>query len=167
MTCWSDERISYMVSLYVLGFILGTFFFVLPDKIGRRKTILCLIPLQIVGSLLTLHSRNYYLICLGFVIQGMVHIKKSVAYNFPYEITDQKSANLYINFVIQYDSLSLFIFCFMGYFVTRDMIGLVRIIDCVGIIVLLTLPFLIQESPFWLIANGKNHEAREVLNKIA
>ena len=47
------------------------------------------------------------------------------------------------------------------------MIGLVRIIDCVGIIVLLTLPFLIQESPFWLIANGKNHEAREVLNKIA
>jgi MFS family permease len=148
MTCWSEAKIAYMVNMFVFGFVLGVFLSLLPDKIGRRKTMLIMLPFQIIGSQLCLYSMNYYLTGLGYFIGGLVHSKKFIAYAYHFEISDEKSANIYMSTIIGYDIFTMLIFCAIRLFLTKDMLYAIRVYDIFSLVFLVIfIPIFFFESP--------------------
>lgn len=152
MTCWTEAKIAYMVNMFVFGFVLGVFLSLLPDKVGRRKTMFILLPLQIIGSQLCLYSMNYYLIGLGYFIGGLVHCKKFISFAYHYEISYERSANIYMSLIVAYDLFTMLFFCAIRLFITKDMLYAIRVYDiCAVVLLVVSIPIFFYESPKWLL----------------
>ena len=156
MTCWSQSSISMIVRMQFFGFLFGIPLFIVLEKWGRIRALNMVIPLSILGSYLSLETSSYWLMCLGYLFQGMAHIKKPLSFGFPNDNCDPKNANIAMGIMLAIDVMTLGVFCSLTLLVTRDTLKLLKVINMVAAICILVIPFLMNESPTWLIANNKN-----------
>jgi len=78
--CKTPAQIAYLVSVYFIGYVVGTCFYFLPDKIGRKKSIIGSLSLNLISEAVMLWSSNYYVRMAGFFFQGMFMLQNSTSY---------------------------------------------------------------------------------------
>ncbi|CAD5125232.1 DgyrCDS13470 [Dimorphilus gyrociliatus] len=162
---------SWMVRLTSTIYMFGRFFGaiscgVLSDKIGRKYTVIIYLFFKIGGGFLATYAPNYPLFCIGrYIIAIGTTGSNLAAYVYLSEITG-KSYRAAIGVTWQ----MLFAF---GYatlpgiaFFLRDHVRLQLVITAPAII-LFGYFFFMDESPRWLISQGRFEEAKQIVEKIA
>ena len=72
LMCESKMRTNFMLSAYYISYaISGFLFFAIPEIYGRRKTLLAILALSVVGAQqLLMFGSVYWVRLLGFFVQG-------------------------------------------------------------------------------------------------
>lgn len=78
-------------------------------------------------------------------------MKKNISFNYHYDISDRDTANLMVCFIVAYDTMTTFMFCIVRILITDDVLGAMRVYDLVAIVLILIIPFILVESPYWLM----------------
>ena len=54
--CKTPLEIGYIVSVYYIGYLVGTSFWFVPDKYGRKKTVIFSLSLELIAETVILWS---------------------------------------------------------------------------------------------------------------
>lgn len=84
----------------------------LPDSIGRYRTMLFALPLFVISCYLSVFATDLSLKRLGFMGQGLFHIKVPVAYLHANELVPNKSKLFVMSVITAFDSTSMALLCF-------------------------------------------------------
>jgi MFS family permease len=68
LMCESTTTYNKVASFYFLGFMVGAVTFFLPDMLGRRKTMLIILPIYSIASALSIFSDSLLLKTVGFFL---------------------------------------------------------------------------------------------------
>ena len=71
LLCESKTVIGIMISAYFIGFALGGFMYALPDKIGRRKSVLYALYLSCFAQTVMLLSQNFFVRTCMYFLMGL------------------------------------------------------------------------------------------------
>jgi len=162
---------SYLVSLYqvlaTLGFSTGSIFGgTLNEKFGRGRTFYFIIILQNVAILMNIFSPWISLVLLGRFIEGFCGcIATNASYTLALECCPQKSRPTFGTvFSLPYAMIIIFLGIF-AYFV-RDW-QIITGVMYIPIYLLLVLgnPWIIDESPRWLLSNNRLVETERVIQR--
>ena len=81
LECVAASKITLLFVFYQIGFALaGAAFFPLPDKWGRKKTLIRFFAIHLAAQFLIIFCPNYWVRCLGFFLMGASQIKNSTSY---------------------------------------------------------------------------------------
>lgn len=168
MNCWTDEEVSFIAQCYFIGFSLGILFIALPEKFGRRGTmVFFLIPLNVAGMVLGAFSTTYVLKCVGFLLVGISHMKFTTCIVASNEQCDKESRVIPITIMTTLDCSTVASYCILIYFLTNNAMYYFHAFNTVNIIACLITILYISESPRWHIQNGRMEEGIKCLNYIA
>ncbi|KAF4533495.1 hypothetical protein B566_EDAN000980 [Ephemera danica] len=154
-------------TLFMLGVLIGSILFgYLSDKYGRRPIFFLSLVLQVVGGIVAGIAPEYYSfvfarMCVGATTSGVF----LVAYVIGMEMVGP-SKRLYAGVVVQYFfTLGYMLTALFAYFIT-DWRTLQIALSLPGLL-FLSYWWFIPESARWLLTNGRDAKAREVLQKAA
>ena len=69
--CKSPIEIGYIVSVYYIGYVFGACFYFVPDKYGRKRSVIVSLLLELVSETVILWTSSYHLRMAGFFFQGV------------------------------------------------------------------------------------------------
>ncbi|XP_061177443.1 organic cation transporter protein-like [Saccostrea echinata] len=167
LVCDDKYKISLSKTIFFAGVLTGSFMFgMISDILGRRKTLLIAILLELSSTLALAWSYNYvtYAIlrfCTGAACVGMFMTSYVIGMEWVGPST-RTYAGLIIAF---FGPVGELYFILVSYFAR----------DWFWIIISVAIPFgidaliwwFIPESPRWLFSRGKNKEATQILEKAA
>jgi MFS family permease len=108
------------VSFYYIGFALGIMLFFMPDKFGRRKSMLILcVPLIATNFILT-YATQREIKAAAFFILGFLHIKITLCFNHCQEFFCTKYKAITPTVLTIFDEASIMIFALYLLFVRND-----------------------------------------------
>lgn len=138
----------------------------LPDKLGRRITLLA------TGLVLTpvhfalIYTNNYTIKLVGFGLIGFLYIGKTVTLNLMYELTEKKYTGCicYAFTALDWSSYGIIAFLLS---VQREVLPALSFYVYLGALALCLELLFVPESPKFLLLNGRKEEAVASLNYIA
>ena len=80
LLCMTPIEIGFIISLYFFGYGLGIFLSFLPDKIGRKTSVLMSLTVALVSETVMVFNANYNVRCAGYFIIGLFQIQNSTSY---------------------------------------------------------------------------------------
>ncbi|GEA13691.1 MFS transporter [Alteromonas sp. KUL49] len=168
-----------LVGCALLGVIVALFFTgSLVDKFGRSKVLLAIGCTYALSSIISATALNYEILVIGRFIGGVAFASITVSAMYIGEIAPAEKRGKFVSVNQLMIGLGLLLAFVINYFlisaidtviwiteanVWRIMLGAELIANVVWVALLLRIP----ESPRWLIAKGREDEARTVLAKIA
>lgn len=153
LTCMPQAKIGMMITLYFVGILVSLPSSTLPDKYGRKKSVLYSGLLSMLGQTLIIFNPNYNMRCLGYFILGLATLKNSQCYVWLSEcfpLKDRASAFTVINMI---DALPMFITNSFFFFFLRDWFPINIAILSLSYFALFLAIFL-PESPRWLLVTN-------------
>lgn len=149
-------------------YFLGAVFMTMPDTIGRIGTMYVVGPLHLAFGALSIYSTDYYLKTLGYIVQGILHIKIPISFLHMCELVPDSSKIFSLSVVTAFDSATLGWICIaieLGATFNQCIIGF-WVLGVIGITMLLTL---VPEAPvFYFLKEGPNSKnGIDSLNYIA
>lgn len=162
----TTSQISLLAGLSPLGGIIGPLFLTrFCDIIGRRKTIIMLSIMMLIGEIVVAFSR-YILICyIGRFLSGLaIGAVVGVVPVFITEISEDHNRGrvgciVGLCFPLGY----LYVYLIGPFFSVQNFALLCAVPQIINLICLL---LFIPESPIYLVAKGKQKEALKVLKKL-
>lgn len=153
--------------------IFGAFFSCqISDRFGRKANFTSTAILMILGIILQAVATNFWILIVGRAFVGFgCGIGFAVDPIYIAEISDKKHRGFLVSFSEIATNIGI-VFGFSSSLVFASLNESIRwrVMVSMGvvlpIIMLLLVKFVLPESPRWLIANGKEEEAREVLKKV-
>lgn len=88
--CEQPQAYNKIGSCYFLGFGVGILLFQLPDVIGRKRAMGCLIVPYMMAALMVVFSHDVFHKALGMFIQGALHVKIMLSYTQMYELVPEQ-----------------------------------------------------------------------------
>ena len=159
-------RIGLMVTAYFFGFAINGLFFTIPDRIGRKKTILICMIVNCIAQTVIIMVPTFLMRTLMFWVLGLTQLKVGVSYvwlsesvGFPYKSTAFTMINIF-------DGMTMAIVCIYYMTVSRNWLWLCLFFTIISYIASFTI-LLCPESPRWHLVNGRTSEAIKALNHIA
>jgi len=167
MVCMPSSQISRIIAVYFIGFALGGLLFPLPDKYGRRFSLIFGLTTNLACQYGIVFSSNYWVrtACFGGI--GLFQIKNSVSYVWLFECVYSKQKPLACTCINSFDALPMLVTCIYFAFISKHWFPLELVALLVGTAALIIVVFAMPESPRWLLLNGKTKEAIKNLNYIA
>ena len=138
---------------YFVGTISGVFLAVIPDRIGRRKSVIGGMILSLTAQTVLLFVPDILVRSICFFLMGLANLKNSQAYVWASEsVTFERRAGVFtiINII---DALPAFITGLFYLLISRNCFTIYAINLGVSYTALL-LAFISPESPRWLLYNG-------------
>ncbi len=165
----SSTEKEFLTSILLIGAMIGAIFAgKVADKIGRRPTVLATAAIFVVGVLLAAFSPSYPVLLVARVVIGLAVGSSSMV--VPLYIGESAPPRIR-GALVSFNQLALTSGILISYLVDyglassqnwRLMFGLAAIPA-----VLMFVGMLFQhESPHWLIAQGREDEARAVLSRV-
>lgn len=157
------------VSAVLLGALIGSAFSGrMMDILGRRKALLFVAIIFVVGTLMTSLASNYFILIVGRALLGIaIGIGSFTAPLYLAEIAPQKIRGI----LVSLNQLTITIGILSAYIVDyycaesenwRLMLGL----GTIPAVILLVGSFFLPESPRWLVLKGFITEAHDILTRI-
>jgi len=88
--CIPSSSIAIIASVYLAGIgVGGVLFAPLPEKLGRKRTLLLTGSLHLAGQFILLYFPNYTARLLAMAVLGSMYISKSVCFNLMYEMLEK------------------------------------------------------------------------------
>lgn len=160
LTCVARTTINAIVTGYFISYgCAGLLLFKIPDKWGRKNTIIFFGSIHSLAQFTIIFVPNYYVRFIAFVIMGSCQIKNSVSYVWLFDLVRQNDKPIAVGILNSWDCVTLAVTCLYFKFVSRNWFGLYFFMSVVGLVSLLILTFIIPESPKWLLHNNRKSEA--------
>ncbi len=163
---------SFSASLFVSSFLWGIVFVAffmarLSDYVGR-KTLLVLSALtSMVGILVMLNGDNILVLSIGRLLMGVASGMASIT--VPLYLTESMPAHLRGRGVVSFQvclTFGILLSTVICRFVYKDFSWRpILWIEFIPAVILLSLSLVVPESPRWLISQGRNVEALQVIQK--
>ena len=80
LMCTPIANISFMYSMFFIGTISGALLVVIPDRIGRKKSVIYGMIVSIIAQVTMLLVPNILVRTLGFFVLGFSNLKNSQSY---------------------------------------------------------------------------------------
>ena len=77
LMCTPDSKISSMYSMHFIGIIVSCFLVVIPDRIGRKKSVIYGMALSITAQIVMLLVPNFLVRTACFFVMGIANLKNS------------------------------------------------------------------------------------------
>jgi len=155
LACLNTPAISSVNSFYFIGFGVGILLFALPNRIGRKRTMVWLLPLYIIASAITLYSPSLHLKALGYFLQGALHLKITNSYTHMFELTNEQGKGLCATVMNSFDVMTVGVVGVCLTFLTSDLLKVLSVINTVESLAAIAYLILIPESPKWLLENER------------
>ena len=166
LVCMTPLRIAMLASAYFIGYCLGGSLFWLPDKIGRKKSVIFSMTLSMLAETVMIFASGYLTRMSCFFFMGLFQLQNSASYLWLYESVAKHKKSTVITIINAVYALSQPVMCLYVLFISKDWFKLVFWALILGYISL-TLCFICPESPTWLIVHGHREQCIKVLNQIA
>ena len=167
LVCASKVRTNSMISYqYVAYGIAGVLLFAMPDRYGRKFTMVLNYGVHVAAQYLILFESAFWARLLGIVLFGVAQLKQSVVYVWATELAPAKNSTAITVSLTSFDAGSLGIICIYFLAVSRDWFPLMFFMTLLSTAAFLVLAFVLPESPIWLINQGRTKEAVDTLNYI-
>ena len=80
LMCTPLTKISLMFTLFFVGTLAGGFLAVIPDRIGRKKSVIGGMLIGLVAQTVMLFVPNLTVRSIGFFVLGVSNVKNSQSY---------------------------------------------------------------------------------------
>ncbi|XP_049825896.1 facilitated trehalose transporter Tret1-like [Aethina tumida] len=157
---------SWIGSLHAVGGMFGPVLLaLLSAKIGKRYTVISLVVPLVVAPLIYAFAETIYLFLIARVVGGIaVASIFSLVILYVVEISDNHNRGLFTTSFIIFLSLGMvFAYCVSPY-TSLKVYNLTVIVF--PVLFAVASFFIIPESPFYLVAKGREEEAKDVLTKL-
>ena len=156
LLCQSKVKTSFLVSArYIACGVAGFFFFALPERYGRKKTMLCSLMPSLVSQYVIVFSVNYWARLGGFILFGICQLKSGISFVWLGELVPKRN-NVHVSAAISsFDASTLGVACFYFLFISRDWFPLILAMTVLGTAAFLINAFVLPESPTWLLNKGR------------
>ena len=123
----------------------------LPERIGRKKTIVITQFFSTVFQFICLFNSNYWIRLVSFAFIGMLLIKNGVCYTYAFELVPQKSRPLVNSAINCFDTSTLMCICFYVLFINKYYMYSMELYVILGMIAWVILVLFVPESPKWFM----------------
>ena len=121
-----------------------------------------------IGFALTVYGPTMQLKKIGFIIQGIMHMKNSLAFLLTTELIPNKNLAISLTLLTLLDTFTIGGTCLLIKYVDRDVNNLLEVYFKVGCVCSILFAVLIPESPKWMLMKEPNSkEAIKTLNYIS
>mmetsp|Transcript_7059 Transcript_7059/g.9241 ORF Transcript_7059/g.9241 Transcript_7059/m.9241 type:complete len:216 (+) Transcript_7059:3-650(+) len=161
------SEIGFIFTLYYIGFGLGGVLFAMPDRLGRRKTLIISGFAHVIMQYIVIFCPNYWVRSISFACMSFWHIKTSVSFVYLFEISETKNKSFScaaVNFV---DSLPLIVGGVFFKYISTNVTTLLIIMSSLHLVSICIISVIMPESPKWLLVTGQKQKAIESFNYIA
>ncbi|KAI0229437.1 Organic cation transporter protein [Lamellibrachia satsuma] len=167
LVCDRASLVSVIQTIYMTGFLSGCIGFgQLSDRIGRRKTLIISLVCQVVFATAGIFATNYVLcVIFRFLVGATASGAFTTIFVFSMEIIGEKFRDATGIMVQAWFAVGLMILPGAAYFI-RDHVHLQWLMAMTPVIMILY-SFFIPESARWLVSQGRDDEATEILEKAA
>lgn len=166
LMCTAAATIGLLVSTYYVGFAIGGLFCTLPDKYGRKKSLMFGLVLSVISQTVMIVSSDFWVRLSMFFVAGLSQIKNTCSYVWLSESTSKPYKAITFTYINSFDALPFVFTCLFYMFVSKNWVILPAIFCCLSVVALI-LAYFCPESPRWLLVNGRSKEAIVELNKFA
>lgn len=142
-----------MFTQFFLGTIAGALFAVIPDSIGRKKSVIGGLTVSLIAQTVMLLVPSLLVRSICFFVMGLANLKNSQAYVWASECVhfDRRSRAFTVINVV--DALPTVVIGLFYLLIARDWFTIYAINLAVSYLALMA-AFLCPESPRWLLYNG-------------
>ena len=142
-----------MVSARYVAFgIAGILFNSVPDRWGRRKSLLVAATVNTLAQLLLITVPIYEVRFFCHILMGLVMLKQSVPFVWSSELMPPKNSAITAVTLTGFDASTLLISCVYYFMVSREWLPLMLGTTIMSAIALVITYICIPESPKWLLA---------------
>jgi MFS family permease len=150
------QSVQSMIGVYlfvnaILGFYIGW----IPDYYGRKKTLIVSLSMSLAFQVTYAFWHNHAVRWILFACFAMCNVKNGCSYVWAFEIAGPKYKAFVTTFINVWDRSTFTILGIFGTFVSRYWLHVVFFYFCLGCLSLLTIVFLVPESPTWLMNNNR------------
>ncbi|ELT95137.1 hypothetical protein CAPTEDRAFT_120455 [Capitella teleta] len=167
LVCGDSWKVEMINTFYMAGWLIGCIITgPISDRFGRKKTVLGCHFVRCIGCYLSLYSPLYELFAFGRVIMGITSPNVNLTlYVILAEITSLEWRS---TFGVSWNilgSLGGMLLPWIAYLV-RDYFNLMAVYMW-PLLLYLSYAFFLDESPRWLVSQGREEEAMNILNNVA
>lgn len=152
MMCMDKFDVNFVVSYFYIGYLIGIVTFIMPDSIGRKKTIILFFILSMSGHSLVLFCRNPIFKSVGFFLIGFAHIKNSCSFQYCSELFPKNKQQIAITVISFYDTCNIALICAYIKFVRPSTQEFLIINFGIALVAGLLFFLLAPESPKWFFS---------------
>ena len=134
----------------MLGYACGVIFFFLPDQIGRKKSLVLGIGMNIIAMYLSIYKESIPIKKFGFFLNGLFHIKNSVSITQSLELVPDSYKSANFTGLLLFDASGIFYACLVFYFYNPNVQFIFDIHFGLGVVMFVAYWLIIPESPRWL-----------------
>ncbi|ELU16565.1 hypothetical protein CAPTEDRAFT_106525 [Capitella teleta] len=167
LVCGESWKVEMINTFYMSGWLIGCIIIgPISDRFGRKKTVLGCHFVRCIGCYLSLYSPLYELFAFGRVIMGIT--SPNVTLTLYVILSEITSLEWRSTFGISWNllgSVGGMLIPWIAYFV-RDYFNLMAIYMW-PLLLYFAIVLFLDESPRWLVSQGREEEAIKILNRIA
>ena len=71
LECKTPVQISTLASAYFIGYCIGGSMYFLPDKIGRKKSVIFSLTMSMIAETTMIFVSSYYMRMVCFLVMGL------------------------------------------------------------------------------------------------
>ena len=144
----------------------GLILFAMPDRIGRKTSMVLNFGLHVAAQYLIIFVPTYGARLIGFLIYGLTQLKNTVSYIYLLELIPEKYGTVANVSMTSFDSATMAFVCLYFILISKDWFPLMFVMTLMSTFALLVIIFVLTESPIWLLNVGRTKDAIDALNKI-
>ena len=167
LVCANKVQTNSMISAkYVAYGIAGLLLFAMPDRYGRKFTMVLNFAVHLAAQYLILFDSEYWARATGLILYGVAQLKQSVVYVWATELAPAKNSTGVTVSLTCFDAGSLAFICTYFLLISKDWFPLMFFMTMLSTASFLVCLFVLPESPIWLLNQGRAKDAIDVLNYI-
>ena len=83
--CKAPVQIAMLASVYSFGYLISGFLFWVPDRLGRKRTVILSLTIAMTAETIMVFNPSYSVRMICFFITGLFQLQNSVSYVWLYE----------------------------------------------------------------------------------
>ena len=166
LMCTPEATVGMMVTWYFIGTLVGGVLAALPDRIGRKKSVLAGMILSTICQTVMLLVPNMTVRSICFFMMGFSNLKNSQSYVWLSECVPFSGRSFAFTIINIADSLTGLVAGIFYLYISRDYFPLYFFITALSYLAIV-LGFFMPESPRWLLVSGKPTAGIQAINYIA
>ena len=135
-----------LASAYSFGYLISGFLFWIPDRLGRKKTVILSLTIAMTAETIMIFNSGYYVRMVCFFITGLFQLQNSVSYVWLYESVSERSKPTAVTIINAVYALPQPLMCLYIMFLTKDWFLLCFLALILGYVSLI-ICFFCPESP--------------------